>query len=186
MRTPTLYVRDTKDKRRTVTRIRNTSCLWVFDGEGAACVMYDGLTMLHNVDHAWWLSRIVKANTEPPQGFWQEKRSSSTGRRYGWEPIKGSPNWPQFVEAAAAALAEARVLTPGYYSLCGPTIARNLEGLTHHRLLSHAIDESRLLCPVPTDYDELRAWMRTFPRKGVVWRHPDGRTAEIRKRDFPK
>ncbi|MFF0467058.1 hypothetical protein ACFYPX_06380 [Micromonospora zamorensis] len=37
----------------------------------------------------------------------------------------------------------------------------------------------------PLDHDGLRAWLLAHPDwEGVVWHHPDGRMAKLKRRDF--
>ena len=38
---------------------------------------------------------------------------------------------------------------------------------------------------VPRDYAGLAAWLRACPWEGIVWHHPDGRMAKLKRRDFP-
>ena len=36
------------------------------------------------------------------------------------------------------------------------------------------------------DFEGLRQWLNDHTFEGIVWHHPDGRMAKIKKRDFPK
>lgn len=72
---------------------------------------------------------------------------------------------------------------PGTYELCGPKINGNPEGYDRHVLISHEYAEE--LHGVPRDYDGLAAWLADCEFEGIVWHHPDGRMAKIKRRDFP-
>ncbi|MFC5181831.1 hypothetical protein [Actinomadura harenae] len=39
---------------------------------------------------------------------------------------------------------------------------------------------------VPLDYDGLAAWLHAHPYEGIVWHHPDGRLAKLKRRDMPQ
>ena len=39
---------------------------------------------------------------------------------------------------------------------------------------------------VPLDFDGLAVWLHAHPWEGIVWHHPDGRMAKLKKRDFPR
>ncbi len=54
--------------------------------------------------------------------------------------------------------------------------------MTAHVLISHGIEQ---LTDVPRDYDGLAAWLAQTDFEGIVWHHPDGRMAKLKKRDFP-
>lgn len=38
----------------------------------------------------------------------------------------------------------------------------------------------------PRDWEGLREWLRDRPFEGIVWHHPDGRMAKLKRRDFPE
>ena len=76
--------------------------------------------------------------------------------------------------------------SPGTYELCGPRIRgrgsrHNPEDLDGHVMISHA--EAEVL-DAPRDFDGLKEWMRSIDFEGIVFHHPDGRKAKIKKRDF--
>jgi hypothetical protein len=123
----------------------------------------------------------------------------------GWEPIEQSP----FVKFHAEALVdrwgmgdeqrrdaglkvEERIWAEGTYELCGPKINGNPEGYGSHTLIRHA--DAQVLPLLSPEYDRLAEWFaqgteRGLPMakwEGVVWHHPDGRMAKVKRRDFPK
>jgi hypothetical protein len=70
---------------------------------------------------------------------------------------------------------------PWTYELCGPKVNGNPERVGRHILAPHG------LMPVedaPRDFDGLAAYLARFDG-GIVWHHPDGRMAKLKRRDFP-
>lgn len=173
---PTLFMRDPENMR-YVTREQNADCAWVFMGEGTAtrkwdgtCVMYDG--------QRWWARREVKADRPQPAGFVALGTDRATGKTVGWEPAEQSSFAKYLTEARAADITE-----PGTYELVGPKINGNPEGRDGHWLLPHGTVEEP---DAPRDYDALAKWLAGYPGEGLVWHHPDGRMAKIKRRDFPR
>lgn len=51
-----------------------------------------------------------------------------------------------------------------------------------HELVAHATAEE---LDAPRDHDGLRDWLLAHPQyEGLVWHHPDGRMAKLKRRDF--
>ena len=74
-------------------------------------------------------------------------------------------------------------LPAGTYELIGPKVNGDPEHYGIHALILHAFAER--LGDAPRDFDGLAAWLHAHPYEGIVWHHPDGRMAKIKKRDFP-
>jgi hypothetical protein len=70
----------------------------------------------------------------------------------------------------------------GTYELVGPKINGNPEAMPRHALWAH---EAADQLDAPRDFDGLAAFFADFPGEGIVWHHPDGRMAKIKRRDFP-
>lgn len=175
---PTLFVRDPSNHM-AITREIHPDCGWVFAGEGRATRKYDGVCIL--VDHAgkFWTRREVKPGKREPDGFVAVATDGTTGKTVGWEPGRQSSWWPLIQDAATFG-----ALEPGTYELCGPKINKNPEGFQAHTLVGHAVAQ---LCPHldrPTGYDQLELAIQTLPWEGIVWHHPDGRMAKLKRRDF--
>lgn len=179
---PTLFVRDPETNLKYVTDEVNPACKWVLDGEGIAtrkydgtCVMFDGTT--------WWSRREVKKGKEPPPNFVEVQHDETTGKTVGWVPAVDSGFWKYLAEAVAnyeARIGEAAA--PRTYELCGPKINGNPEGFDGHDLVPHGGDA---YLNDPRDFDSLRASLQAGDHEGIVWHHPDGRMAKLKKRDFP-
>lgn len=174
---PTLFLRDEND-RRYVTRQVNPDTAWVLDGEGVATRKFDGTCTMLDESGRWWARREVKPGKAAPAGFVAEQTDEVTGKTMGWEPIEQSP----FVKAFRST--DPVPTEPGTYELCGPKVNGNPEQFPEHELIRHGV---AALTGVPTNYDDLARYLGDgFPYEGIVWRHPDGRMAKIKRRDFPR
>ena len=70
----------------------------------------------------------------------------------------------------------------GTYELVGPKVQGNPENYDAHMLVRHG---TVVVLGAPRSYDDLAEFMNDFPHEGIVWHHPDGRMAKIKRRDFP-
>lgn len=176
---PTLFRRNPDDLRRLLQEV-HPDCRWVLDGEGGPTRKYDGTCTMLDSDGRWWARREVKKGKAVPQEFQEVDFDPETGKAVGWEPIDQSP----FVKAWQDAMqnAETGQPTPGTYELCGPKVNGNPEGFPQHVLIRHGVFK----LDTPRDYAELESWLKAHDYEGIVWHHPDGRMAKIKKRDFPK
>ena len=175
---PTMFVRDWDGDRRYVLPEVTEGCQWVIAGEGTPTRKYDGTCVMFDGDR-WWARREVKAGKAAPAGFVELTRDEETGKTVGWEPVEQS----SFAKLHAEAVAEIDGdPLPGTYELCGPKVNGNPEGYGTHRLIGHSAAER--LDDAPRDFAGLAAWLHAHPYEGIVWHHPDGRMAKIKKRDF--
>lgn len=183
-KTPTLFLRDQANMSR-VTRKLNPACAWVAAGEGVATRKYDGTCVMLDNAGRWWARREVKPGKAAPPNYLPIETDEKTGKTVGWEPIEQSA----FAKFHAEALKSDAILYldllgygPGTYELCGPKINGNPEGFDRHVLIEHA--EAEKLDDVPRTYDELYVYLGNVPYEGIVWHHPDGRMAKLKRRDF--
>ncbi|EDY43944.1 DUF5565 family protein [Streptomyces sp. SPB074] len=181
---PTLFVRDPEDRRSVLPEV-TPGCEWALAVEGTATRKWDGTCTMLDTDGTWWARREVKPGKTPPEHFVAVERDEVTGKAVGWEPVEQSP----FARFHAEALANGPVSTPGTYELLGPKINANPERLGAHILIAHGwapLSERRELAATPRGFDGLRAWLLAHPTwEGIVWHHPDGRRAKLKRRDFP-
>lgn len=197
---PTLFVRDPDDMR-YVTREVHPDCKWVIDGEGEATWKYDGTCVallytdgqqahtepplsgpsVETVELRWLARREVKPGKAPPPNFIPVEHDEVTGKTVGWEPVEQS----SFAKFHAEAVREAQngVWPVGTYELIGPKINGNPEGADVHSLWLHAAADA---VDAPRDFDGLAEFLAAFVGEGIVWHHPDGRMAKLKRRDFPK
>ena len=175
---PTVFVRDPETNLRHVRDEVTPSCEWVLADEGIATRKYDG-TCCSFDGTAWWVRREVKPDKSPPPNFVPVERDEVTGKTVGWEPADQS-GFAKFLTEAAERVGG---WSEGTYELCGPKVNGNPEGYEVHVLIDHDRDTMRV--DAPRDFDGLRAWLLAHEYEGIVWHHPDGRMAKLKRRDFP-
>ncbi len=178
---PTIFIRN-PDDRSILLPQWNPECIWVRDGEGSATRKYDG-TCCAIFDGNLYKRREVKKGKTSPEGFQRIDFDEVTGKSVGWLPCnrddKGDQwHWEAFDESVGE-------LTNGTYELCGPNVQGNPEGSIRHVFYKHSeayIDLS--LLHMDRTYQNLSEWLLAQPNEGIVFHHPDGRMAKIKKRDF--
>ena len=179
---PTLFRRDPEDMRR-VLPVVTVGCEWVLEGQGTPTRKYDGTCVMYDADAIQWFARReVKPGKVVPRGFVKIETDENTGKTVGWEPAEQS-GFARWLNEAIEAEPYGWKFEPGTYELCGPKINGNPEGFTTHRLIRHA--DAEVLDIDARDYDGLRLVLSAFPGEGIVWHHPDGRMAKLKRRDFP-
>lgn len=174
---PTLFVRDWDGDRRYVLDQVTPGCEWITKGEGTPTRKYDGTCMMLDGER-WWARREVKEGKPEPAGFVALGHDEETGKTVGWEPAEQS-GFAKHLEGAIGY----RDSEPGTYEPVGPKINGNPEQMDCNSLVPHGEFE---LDDAPRDFDGLAAWLHAHPWEGIVWHHPDGRMAKIKKRDFPQ
>jgi Family of unknown function (DUF5565) len=177
---PTVFLRDPATNFRTLTREVHPACQWVLDGEGITTRKFDGTCVMLDEDGRWWARREVKAGKQPPANFVALETDPATGKTVGWEPVEQSA----FAKWHDDALIATTGLNAGTYELCGPKINGNPEGFDKHFLISHG--GFTFLIPPERTYDALRTWLLNNKYEGIVYHHPDGRMAKIKRKDFSK
>ncbi len=202
---PTLFIRDPKNMSR-VTREVHPGCEWVIQGEGVATVKIDGMA-------CWWHERklwkryTVKHGRTPPADFIPTGPPSDLGKQAGWTVIDDGPADKFHREALANLRAGHLYYMPEEgetYELIGPKVQSNPYNLPEYLLVRHTdLDCKR---DVPRDFDGIKeclGWatytisrltVESSERKeevkheghieGIVWHHPDGRMAKIKRKDF--
>ena len=148
---------------------------WVFDGQGIPTRKYDGTACLLR-DGKLYKRHDVKQGKDAPEGFEPaEERDPESRHWLGWVPVGDGPEDRYHREAHASAFDD------GTYELCGPKVQGNPEGFYDHMLIRHGNIQYRLRDCSPAG---LRNWLLGLDIEGIVWHHPDGRMAKIKKRDF--
>jgi hypothetical protein len=125
----------------------------------------------------------VKPGKQPPANYQPIETDEITGKTVGWEPIEQSAFAKFHAEAVenpvASGTGAGRADT---YELVGPKVNGNPEqvtGTTSGRTPPPCLDEA------PRDFDGLAKYLADFDGEGIVWHHPDGRMAKLKRRDFP-
>ena len=181
---PTLFERDWDGDRRYVLPAVVAGCEWVTEGDGVPTRKYDGTCVMFDGDR-WWARREVKEGKTAPDGFVALETDAETGKTVGWEAVEQSSFYTYWHDARS----RWAYPQPGTYELIGPKVNGNPDGAQMHILVMHDraenLDELHA-DDVPRDFDGLAAWLHAHPYEGIVWHHPDGRMAKIKRRDFPK
>jgi hypothetical protein len=148
---------------------------WVIVGEGLATVKYDGTACLIQ-DGKLFRRYDAKPGRMPPEGFTpcQDNPDPVSGHFPGWVPVTGDPADKFHLEAFDKSLPD------GTYELLGPKIQGNRYGLSQHQLRRHGADTIE----VDRSFDAIRNWLEASDHEGLVFHHPDGRMAKIRRKDF--
>lgn len=183
---PTLFLRNPNDMRH-VTRDVHPDCQWVLDGEGDATRKYDGTCVMYDGDR-WWARREVKPGKKTPPSYVPISTDGVTGKTVGWEPVEQSAFARHHAQALASQDAHfgPTVFESGTYELIGVKVNGNPEQVDPgygHQLMSHA--RAARVAGVPRDFDGLAEFLAQFAGEGIVWHHPDGRMAKLKRRDFP-
>lgn len=159
-------------------------CEWVLAGEGIGTRKWDGTACMFSGGRL--LKRYdAKRGKQPPHDFVPaQEPDEKTGHWPGWVPVGDGPEDRWFREASPKEpLCEGQT-----YELCGPKINGNPEGYAVHVLIPHGWgDDTRdELAAVPRTFDAIREYLRERKIEGIVWHHPDGRMAKIKRKDFFK
>jgi hypothetical protein len=179
---PTIF--DRGDDFKVVNRPRR-ECEWVFAGEGRATEKLDGTNVRLTV-RSGQIVRIEKrrnpSKLQKQQGIidgWYVD-ASEFGKEDKWiiEAAKGTDvhGWPDGEHSAEA---------------LGPNIQGNLLGLEKHLCVPFNL-EIPVFESAPRSFDALRSWMESLESlfspghiaEGIVFHHPDGRRAKIKRKDF--
>jgi hypothetical protein len=182
---PTLFKRDPADMKHVLPEV-NPGCEWVLAGEGVATRKYDGtcvLVLRDGLAVTGYARREVKPGKAPPANWVEVDRDEVTGKAVGWEPI-GQSGFAAFFDEAITGIdsvADGVEVLPGTYELCGPKINGNPEGFAAHVLVPHGVVEC---ARAPRDFEALRDYLLLHTFEGIVWHHPDGRMAKLKRKDF--
>ena len=166
----------------TLTEAVTLGCEWVLAGEGSASVKRDGTACIFLHGRLWKRydakkDRKTGEYKAPPAGAWPcADPDPVTGHWPHWAPLSVHDYW--HLEAGEA---QAHELVEGAtYELCGPKLQGNPEGFDRHVLVRHGYEH---VWPLRT-FEGLRGYLSEAPFEGVVFAHPDGRFAKIRRNDY--
>ena len=168
---------------------------WVLAGEGVATEQFDGTACLIRA------GELFKRYDRKPSSSAKRKHIKGTLWKIGelklapegWKPAEPKPNlhtghWPGWILVGDGPEDqyhwEARLTNEyfenGTYELVGPKVQGNPYNLGSHVLWKHG--EFRV--GVARDFDSIRDFLENTEFEGLVWHHPDGRMAKIKRRDF--
>lgn len=174
---------------------------WVLDGEGVATIKFDGTSCLIEDGKVFkrydrkLKKQFLKHKSKPdfvaephmfkdaPEGFipCEPEPDRKTGHWPGWVEIDAnSPNDKWHVEAIEYLDVPLGSLENGTYELVGPKIGVNHYGLDRHEFWKHG----SVVVDVEPTFEAIKAWLDNNIEEGLVFHHPDGRMAKIRRKDF--
>lgn len=143
--------------------------------DGTCCMVRDG-KLYKRYD--------AKNGKTPPIGFEPaQDPDPQTGHLPGWLPVGDGPEDHRHKEAWIY-LTENFHTVPkdGTYELIGPKVQGNPYKNDTHRLIPHG--QNIFSRQPPTDFEGLKSWLERNYVEGIVWHHPDGRKAKLKRSDF--
>lgn len=171
---------------------------WVLNGEGVATIKRDGTSSM--VRDGKLFKRMDRKLTKAhafafrrnPDMVLEDHMFKSANE--GWEACEAAPDkktghWPGWAPVDATdpanawhieAFADAGNLEDGTYELVGPKVQANKYGLDRHVLMKHGAE----VVEVERSFEALKAWIEANEVEGLVFHHPDGRMAKLRRKDF--
>lgn len=184
---PCVFVRDFSDKRKPVLTTDVTpGCEWVLAGEGEATRKWDGTAALIK-DGEIWARYDCKRGKTPPEGALpcDPAPDETTGHWPHWVKVVAQPEYQWHREAFDQWVRwHGSVPSPGTYEVVGPKVNGNPEHEPEHRLRVHGEEGYGHIDRSPRTQDSIRALLEQFVVEGLVFHHPDGRMAKIRRADF--
>lgn len=173
----TVFQKDPNDLGRVISRI-NPEHEWVFIPEGKATRKFDG-TACAIIDGELYKRYDVKKGKAVPDGAIPcQEADEITGHHPHWVKCnRDSPEDKYHFEG----LDNLAGIVDGTFELCGPKINGNNEKLESHRLIRHGFHNLSL---PNRSFDAIKTFLSETDIEGIVFHHPDGRMAKIRKSDF--
>lgn len=149
---------------------------WVINGEGIATIKHDGTSCMVK-DGRLFRRFDAKKGKMPPEGAipCEPHADPNTGHWPHWVIVEeNDPSSRWHVEAFDSTMPD------GTYELVGPKVQGNRYGLTRHELWKHG----SVIVEVDRSMQGLKDWLMTNDHEGLVFHHPDGRMAKVRRKDF--
>jgi hypothetical protein len=165
---PTMYPRDEAKKGHPVMPGVKPECAWVEAGEGVPTRKLDGTNV--KIEAGKLFKRQKPKGGQPyDEAAYAEAVRGDPGDKYIWEAFDALPG-----------------KLDGIYEAVGPKIQGNPEGYPNHTLVRVVPADPSLTAmgEVPRTFEGLRAYLTSEAIEGIVFHHPDGRFAKIKRRDF--
>ncbi|MGV9292975.1 hypothetical protein [Amycolatopsis sp. NPDC003676] len=181
---PTLFERD--ERFQVVDRPR-AECAWVFDGAGVGTEKLDGTNVRLTVRSG----RLVRVEKRRNPSKAQKQQGIVDGWYVDTDETSADDKWI----LAAAGNTDVSEWADGEHpcEALGPRIQGNPLALPDHLCVPFDFQAPTML-DVPRSYQGLREFLTTLESKfspgrlaeGIVFHHPDGRRAKIKRKDFPR
>jgi hypothetical protein len=166
---PTMFVRDETINGHPVTNQIKPECQWVLDGEGVATRKIDGTNV--KIERGELFKRQKPRDRDYDEAAYVPCDRSNPADRWAFEAFDAM-DWK----------------AEGIYELVGPKVQSNPEKRERHELVHVVPWDSSLrlgdLDLTARTFDALRGYLSVQPIEGIVFHHPDGRMAKIKRRDF--
>ncbi len=183
---PCVFCREFDSRPPKLTPTVTPGCEWVLGGEGIATIKWDGAACMVRNGELYKRYDAKHDKPAPANGIpCTLERDPVTGHWPHWVPISadGKSNDKQHRKLWDS-LDE---LPPdGTYELCGPKVNGNHHGLEHLVLWEHGSEE--LISYGDSDswrtFDDIGYELEGLSYEGLVFHHPDGRMAKIRRADY--
>lgn len=185
---PCLFERDFSVKPPTLLDRVTSGCEWVTAGEGIATVKWDGTACMIQ-DSILYKRYDAKSGKTPPGDFMpaQPEPDPVTGHWPGWLLVRNDPadQWHRDAFFRMTVI-DARLPFNGTYELMGPKINGNPEKYLYHVLLRHGAGVVDRMTRPPSirNFEAIREYLQYAGIEGLVFHHPDGRMAKIRRKDY--
>ena len=191
---PTIFVRDFSKRPHLVIDEVNPGCEWVLEGEGIPTRKWDGTCVLIR-EGKMYARYDCKSGRTPPEGFepCEPEPDRETGHWPGWIEVKDQPQYKWHRQALKWNLKQEGSIPDGTYELLGPKINGNPENIPHpdsgfpadqHGLFRHGWGGAMPQVK-ERSFEALKAlFTESLPFEGIVFHHPDGRMAKIKRKDF--
>ena len=165
---PTMFVRDESKPNHPMTDTVKPECQWVLDGEGIATEKRDGTNV--KVENGQLFKRQKPKERDYNDASYVACDRSSPNDKWAYEGF-------DYME---------QPVSDGIYELVGPKVQGNPDKYTAHALVRVVPPGATLTItrPITRTFDGLREYLTTWPIEGLVFHHPDGRMAKIKRRDF--
>ena len=166
---PTIFCRDETRKGHPVTDQVKPECQWVLDGEGVATKKIDGTNI--KIENGTLWKRQKPKDRDYDAASYVPCRRDDTSDRWAWEAFDALPNPPG----------------DGIYELVGPKVQGNPHQLAAHKLVRVVPPDESLAFQREAlrTFSEMRDTLSDNPHiEGIVFHHPDGRMAKIKRRDY--
>lgn len=187
-----LFVREFEGNR--IARITETvtpGCEWALAGEGTAYIKRDGTScaVINGVLHRRYDAK--RGKTPPPDAIPCDPAPDSvTGHWPHWLPVREDDPQAKWHMRAWESCGEAGCdMVDGTYELCGPHFQANPERFTMDTFVKHDSEPAGFMIYGEEGNESLvfvglQNMLAEFPFEGLVFHHPDGRMAKIRRADF--
>jgi len=173
---PAVFLLDWEGKRLARNEV-HPDAQWVIAGEGVATRKWDGTCCMIRNGQLYKRYEIKRGGRAPASFEPANDVDPKTGKQQGWVPVGDGPE-DQYHRAALASCPD---LSDGTYELIGPKVQGNVENRDAYMLVRHGAE---VIENAPRDFDGLRQFLCDHDIEGIVFHHPAGRMAKVKKRDF--